>query len=122
MNPNDDRLGIGLMTRARAQSDAYKRYEGASYKALERQNPGIAAFGPMRSSSGARFESVLRDPQWQGFMQALSEQGVDRIADTRPGYEPTFNPQTQGTAAVQSNQLNAPSLRGLFGATRRKGR
>lgn len=111
-NAADDPLGIAVQGRAQA--------------ARQKQHLddwGHPTFGP------------LPDPKWDGFFQAMGEQGVTGLADDSVGvkkgmfsatpdlpdtYDPTRNQVTSLKGPVgRSNQINSralPSMNGLDGA------
>lgn len=109
-NPAEDPLGIAVQ--GRAQAARQSRHLNEDW--------GHPTFGP------------LPDPKWDGFFQAMKEQGVTGLADNSVGVKKgmfgaappsadTYNPQFQTTALTPSRQINAqpPSLLGLDGAIKK---
>jgi hypothetical protein len=98
-NPGDDPLGIALRSRA---ADAKQ----ANYLQNFGHNP----------------INIQSDPAWDGFFQALKEQGVSSLADSSVGakkgmwspHEPlpsTYDPRFQSTAIrSKSNQIGSPGI------------
>ena len=79
-SPDDpDRQGIGLKSRARDNRRRYQQQEADDYTDIRQQVPGAALYGPLRHSTGRRYEPVLRDPNWEAMFQAWDEAGVDRV-------------------------------------------
>lgn len=83
---NDDRLGIGLRSRARTHRQLFEDQDAENYQQLRQDVPGIGLYGPLRSAGGRQLASgPLPDSMWEGFKQALYERGTDTLADDSVG-------------------------------------
>ena len=96
-----DKLGIGLKSRAKQ----FRRTQTTDRGRVS----GMGAVG-----------GPLQDPQWDGFFQAMAEQGVSGLRDDSAGYakgifdslgqnyEPTFDPfmGQQSAVATAAPQVN----------------
>lgn len=103
--PSEDPLGIGLQARAAQR--------------MKDQQVGQDPSGWMNRP----IQTVLPDPQWQGWFQALQEAGATNLGDSsqmeRKGlwdpsnqpYEPTFDPTHQTSAEATA----APLVKGGYG-------
>lgn len=102
-----------LKQQAKEHQSAFK----AAARENGRRNGQLVSFGHL---------GPLKDPMWDAMFQAMENQGVTELADSSVGakkkmwgksrgYQPTFDPTFQGTAAGKTNQLGAdvPSFAAL---------
>lgn len=86
-DPSRDPLGLDLQRRAQRYKERDKQLAGENWNSIASQNPNIGSFGPLRNLSGQlnAVSGPLPNPEWDGWFQALREQGVDNLADDSVG-------------------------------------